>query len=108
MVVPKVAIEVIGGITADDIILQSDKALKHKDLYPYLRCGIVLSDEESIPNKFFNYGRGIDFALAITAVDEEFVSEVKRQLLIADKFESNLFGDAPLKFYSTEPIFRKA
>ena len=107
LVMPRVAIEVTDGLSTEDIILYSDKALRHKDIYPYIRCGIILSGEDAIPNKFFNYGRGMDFALAITDADDEFINEVKRQVLIADKFESNLFGDSPLKFYSNEPMFRK-
>ena len=58
--IPLVVIEIkYGGLTTHDVLTYSAKALKHKDIYPYLRYGLVLGGLKSIPNRFFVHKSGI-------------------------------------------------
>ena len=42
---PRVVLEFKGKITTHDVLTYSAKARKHKQVYPYLRYGVVVSNE---------------------------------------------------------------
>lgn len=70
--IPLVVIEIkYGSLTTHDVLTYSAKALKHKDIYPYLRYGLVLGGLKSIPNRFFVHNQGFDFALALEINDKD-------------------------------------
>lgn len=63
--IPLVVIELkYGGFSTHDIIIYSTKAVKHKEVYPYLRYGLVVGNIDQITNKFFVHNVGFDFAMA--------------------------------------------
>ena len=67
---PLVVIEVkYEGLHTHDVLAYSEKALKHKAIYPYMRYGLVDGGEDYIPLKFFIHNVGIDFAIAVKDID---------------------------------------
>jgi hypothetical protein len=76
---PLVVIEVKReGFHTHEILAYSEKALKHKAIYPYLRYGLVDVGREHLLPKFFVHNVGLDFAIAMKDVDD--INE--RQLLV--------------------------
>jgi len=68
---PLVVIETkYGGFSTHDVLTYSTKALKHKEIYPYIRYGLVVVEKDKIDNKFFIHNVGFDFAVAIEKIDE--------------------------------------
>jgi len=76
------------GFTTHDVLAYSEKALKHKAIYPYVRYGLVDGGEDYIPLKFFVHNVGLDFAVAVKDIDDRserqlLVNTVKEQIEIA-------------------------
>jgi hypothetical protein len=66
---PLVVIEVkYEGFTTHDVLAYSEKALKHKAVYPYVRYGLVVGVDH-IPLTFFVHNVGLDFAIAVKVID---------------------------------------
>jgi len=64
---PIVAIETkSGGLSTHDILTYSTKAMKHKEIYPYLRYGLIVGNLKKIPNRFFIHNQGFDFAASLS------------------------------------------
>jgi hypothetical protein len=54
--IPHVVMEFKGGVTTHDVLTYSAKARKkHKQVYPYLRYGIIVSEESSVPGRAHDY-----------------------------------------------------
>lgn len=102
--IPLVVIETkFGGFSTHDVLTYSTKALKHKDVYPYLRCGFVVGDVKLIENRFFTHNAGFDFALSLEINPEElnkFIDVIKIQIenaeqllkILKEKNQTSLFN----------------
>ncbi|MFC1730387.1 hypothetical protein ACFL6I_08635 [candidate division KSB1 bacterium] len=82
---PAVVIEVkYNGFSTHDVLTYSTKALKHKEVYPYLRYGMVIGNTHVVTNKFFTHNVGFDFGIALKDTSEEsikeFISLIKSQV----------------------------
>lgn len=55
------------GYNTDAIIAYSARAVRHKQIYPYLRYGFVLGNRPMIGRKFFVHNFGFDFGFAMKA-----------------------------------------
>jgi hypothetical protein len=88
--VPLVVIETkYGGLNTDDVLAYSAKATRHKEVYPYLRYGLVVGGTDNIEKKFFvhNIGSVFDYALAVKSIDSgstELVEIVRSQVRAAE------------------------
>ena len=86
--VPLVVIETkFGGFSTHDILTYSTKAMKHKEVYPYIRYGLVVGGRDKIDRKFFIHNSGFDFAVAMgTTQDDlrELVEIVRKQIHAAE------------------------
>jgi len=86
---PLVVIEVkYEGFNTHDVLAYSEKALKHKAIYPYVRYGLVDGGEDHIPLKFFIHNVSLDFAIAVKDIDnreerQSLVNTVKEQIEVA-------------------------
>jgi hypothetical protein len=86
--IPLVIIETkYGNFNTHDVITYSTKALKHKEIYPYIRYGLVVGGKGEIDNRFFTHNVGFDFAFALGKIDnkkelEEFIRILKKQEFI--------------------------
>jgi len=73
---PFVVIETkYGSFSTHDVLIYSTKALKHKEIYPYIRYGFVVGGIDEIYNKFFTHNVGFDFAFAMKRMRK---SELKK------------------------------
>ena len=88
---PLVVIEIkFGGFSTHDVLTYSSKALKHKEIYPYLRYGFMVGDQKQLDWKFFTHNTGFDFALAIgsgyTSRQKDLLTAmIKNQIKIAKR-----------------------
>ena len=109
--IPLVVIEIkLGRFTTHDVITYSSKALKHKEVYPYLRYGLVIGASSNIQNRFFTHNVGFDFSLALknTEVEElmQLIEVVNDQLQNAKSLLNIFSRKTKVKSYSTKLIFR--
>ena len=88
---PLVVIEVKVGKsgTPHAIIQYSDKAIRHKRIYPHLRYGYLVVKRSYIDHFFYQHNDGFDFAFAIgdsknTNSIEELVNIIKNQIKSAE------------------------
>ena len=86
--VPLVVIETkYGGFSTHDVLTYSTKAMKHKEVYPYIRYGLVVGGRNRIDRRFFTHNSGFDFAVALGNTEDdlkELVEIIKKQLQNAE------------------------
>ncbi|MGZ4865110.1 MAG: hypothetical protein ACXV76_11165 [Halobacteriota archaeon] len=107
---PKVVFEFKDKLTSHDVITYSNKAKRHKQIYPYLRYGLICYGLSTVPKRFFIHNEGLDFCLAT----KELVADlrppleklVNRELEISDQLESIMFGIQDRDFYRTNVEFK--
>lgn len=98
--VPLVVLETkYASYSTHDLLTYSTKAIRHKEVYPYLRYGFVVEDvwDGGLRRTFFVHNYGFDFALAIRRKSDmnDLVRIVKRQIHAAELMLDAL-GDKPL------------
>jgi hypothetical protein len=82
---PLVVIEIKRSLSTHDVLTYSAKAAKHKNVYPYLRYGIVFSGElpARIPGRFFAHNSALDFAMAISDEnDKDFLPQCSKLVVL--------------------------
>jgi hypothetical protein len=63
--IPRVVLEFKARLTTHDVLTYAAKARRHKQVYPYLRYGLVVASMGTVPGKFFTHNEGaLDFCLA--------------------------------------------
>ena len=97
-------------ITTHDVLTYSAKARKHKQVYPYLRYGLIVSDEAFIPGRVFTHNEALDFCATVADYKGARLSEVLAALLKAEvessrRLEEIAFGKARTHLFRTEVIF---
>ena len=105
--VPLVALELkFGHFTTHDVLTYSTKALKHKELYPYLRYGFVVGGIKKIQNRFFTHNSGFDFAFVfadpIVGIPR-LIEIIGRQIKIAEKIKT--VGESEVSSFETSIEF---
>jgi hypothetical protein len=101
--IPLVVIEVkFGSFSTHDVLTYSAKATRHKEIYPYMRYGLVVGERRKIDRKFFTHNSGFDFALAIDKTDDlsEVTETVKQQAQAAERMLT-VFQGREVKKYVT-------
>ncbi|MBB6128340.1 hypothetical protein [Mucilaginibacter lappiensis] len=84
ILVPRIAIEFKTKITTHDVLTYSAKAGKHKIIYPSLRYGLIASEIDSIPPKFFIHNDHIDFFVAAEKYKTDRLKEFIKKLIEAE------------------------
>jgi hypothetical protein len=110
LIIPKVVIELKGGLSTHDVITYSSKAVRHKKVYPYLRYGLLSYALSSIPKRFFIHNEGMDFFIAYKDLEEKntkLLDLIKEQIEYSDRLERNIFEKDNIDFYTTVPNFLK-
>lgn len=79
--IPRLVLEFKPGVSTHDVLTYSAKARKHKQIYPYLRYGLVASRELVVPGKFFTHNEALDFMLAAGGLKREALQRSLRGLL---------------------------
>ena len=110
---PRVVIEFKMGISSHDILTYSTKAGKHKKIYPCLRYGLLASELEFIPNRFFIHNENLDFFIAAKNYKSEadirpFARKlIEKELKISRTLEQIHFDNRKFDYYRTDIIFGK-
>jgi hypothetical protein len=82
------------GVSTHNIQVYSTKALKHKDVFPHLRYGLVVGGKQDVLDwKLFVHNKGFDFSYASKNVKndiDEIVQIVRSQIRNAESILKNL------------------
>jgi hypothetical protein len=105
--IPRVVMEFKGRITTHDVLTYSAKARKHKQVYPYLRYGIIVSEETFVPGRVFTHNEALDFCAAIADYKGARLTEILAALLKAEvecsrRLEAIAFGKMRTHLFRTE------
>jgi len=112
LLIPRIAIEFKTRVTTHDILTYSSKAGKHKDIYPFLRYGMISSDIASIPGRFFIHNDHIDFMIAARAYKNKskllaFAKElIDQELKISHILEDIHFKNKKYDYYRKDIVFK--
>jgi hypothetical protein len=105
--IPRVVIECKKNLTSHDVITYNSKAGLHKDIYPWIRYGIIDIGVSRVPGKFYTHNSNIDFFIA---ADENFRKNdfqsigkvLKKEIKLSKIKEKILFEKKSYKVFSTE------
>jgi hypothetical protein len=90
ILLPRVVMEFKTGITTHDVLTYSAKAAKHKQIYPYLRYGLVASTPTRVPGRFFTHNEALDFCLSLGGLTDQESANAFGRLLI-EELDSSRF-----------------
>lgn len=109
LLLPKVVFEFKEYLSTHDVITYSHKANRHKQIYPYLRYGLISYEMDTIPKRFFIHNEGMDFYLTIknhiNNLENVLKSLIEEEVKISNILESTIFGDKKYDFYRTNIQF---
>lgn len=106
VLIPRVVLEFKTNITTHDVITYSAKARKHKQVYPYLRYGVVISKQKTVPGRLFVHNESLDFAAALDGMDAASMAQFFERLFSAEIdaskcLEQIAFGTLRPRLYRT-------
>ncbi len=107
--IPRVVIEFKTAITTHDILTYSAKAARHKRIYPYLRYGMLASNEKTIPGRAFTHNESLDFFLAVSGMADADFKTLFTELLQAEVAASKLleniaYAKPSLRMFRVQPL----
>jgi hypothetical protein len=110
---PRVVLEFKTTITTHDVLTYSAKAVKHKQVYPYLRYGLVAENERSVPGRFFTHNEGMDFCLSLRGLSDQDSTAAFRRLLREELECSRLlervaFGESESRLFRSQIVLDNA
>jgi hypothetical protein len=79
--IPRVVLEFKQLLSTHDVLTYSAKARKHKQVYPYLRYGLVVSSDAALPGRFFRHNEALDFGVAAAAYGQSRLHQLFEGLL---------------------------
>jgi hypothetical protein len=108
--IPRVVLEFKPGVTTHDVLTYSTKARKHKQVYPYLRYGLIIGNDKSIPGRFFTHNEALDFCAAAASfkqarVHELFASLLRSEVEASRRLERIIFGKESVHLFRQEIHF---
>ena len=111
VLIPRVVLEFKTGITTHDVLIYSAKASKHKQIYPYLRYGIVASRETAVPGRLFTHNEALDFFAAVKDIEGQKLTDFFVNLLSAEvetsrKLEAIAYEKVQTRLFRTEVILQ--
>ncbi|MGB5099609.1 MAG: hypothetical protein WBN94_03300 [Methanothrix sp.] len=108
--IPKVVIEFKNALSTHDVITYSNKARRHKQVYPYLRYGLISYNISKIPKRFFIHNEDLDFYLTLKDHADNLYTVlldlIKQELKISDILEATIFGDRDYDYFRTNIEFK--
>ncbi|HEY7243820.1 MAG TPA: hypothetical protein VH678_08050 [Xanthobacteraceae bacterium] len=105
VVIPRVVLEFKTRITTHDVLTCSAKSRKHKHVYPYLRYGLVVSDDVVV---LFVHNESLDFFIALgnakpMELPELFSCLITAEVQASRTLERIAFGSFRPQLFRTEP-----
>lgn len=109
VVIPRVVLEFKTDITTHDVLVYSVKARKHKQVYPYLRYGMVASDRDYVAGKIFNHNESLDFCGTVKGLDDAalrafFADLFEKEVAASQRLEAIFFGKMRTRLFRTEVV----
>jgi hypothetical protein len=103
---PRVVLEFKTGLSTHDVLTYSSKARKHKQVYPYLRYGLVIANDKNLPGRFFTHNEALDFGVAAGAyrrnrLQELFATLLKLEVQASRQLERIIYGKEAVQLYRT-------
>lgn len=83
--------------TSHDVIVYSDKAKRHKIMYPFIRYGFVVIDsKEPLSYKYFSHAENFDFAYLLnikddTSLNDFYINIVQKEIKAAEHKQEILY-----------------
>jgi hypothetical protein len=107
--IPRVVLEFKTAITTHDVITYSAKASKHKQVYPYLRYGIVASAHAAVPGRLFTHNQSLDFCAAVSGLKgrkrrEFFAFLLTSEVKASQRLEAIAFEDVRTRLFRNEVV----
>lgn len=107
VIIPRVVLEFKTSITTHDVLTYSAKASKHKQVYPYLRYGIIASNNAIVPGRLFTHNESLDFCAALDGLGDKTLRKFFASLLAAEvessrRLEAIAFGSVRTRLFRTE------
>lgn len=107
--IPRVVMEFKTSITTHDVLTYSAKASKHKQVYPYLRYGVVASGETCVPGRLFTHNQSLDFCAGVKGLRgkslETFLADLLRmELESSNRLEQIAFGLCKTRMFRSEIV----
>jgi len=107
--IPRVVMEFKSRVSTHDVITYSVKARKHKQVYPYLRYGLVIANEATVPGRFFTHNEALDFCVAAASykakrVHEIFATLLSNEVEASRRLERIAFEKTPVHIFRSEII----
>jgi hypothetical protein len=104
---PRVVVECKLRLTTHDVLTYSTKARRHKQIYPYLRYGMMIANEQCIPRRFFTHNEALDFCVCAHSISDRNFTTVLSDLLMAEiraseVLEQAAFGIIDANVYRTD------
>ena len=111
--IPRVVMEFKTSITTHDVLTYSAKATKHKQVYPYLRYGIVASGINAVPGRLFTHNESLDFCATVSGLTSEqlndfFAALLKDEIESSRRLEAIAFGTVRTRLFRTEIILHES
>ena len=109
--IPRVVLEFKSRLTTHDVLTYSTKARKHKQVYPYLRYGLIIGNENKIPGRFFTHNEALDFCVASGTFKKkrihELISSLLRQEVEASRrLEQIIYGTGSVHLYREDIVVK--
>lgn len=107
--IPRVVMEFKTGISTHDVLTYSAKATKHKQVYPYLRYGIVASAIDTVPGRLFTHNESLDFCACVKGLEGGILRDFFADLLSTEveasrRLENIAFGSVRTRLFRTDII----
>jgi len=108
--IPRVVMEFKPNLSTHDVLTYSTKARKHKQVYPYLRYGLVVGNIHAIPGRFFTHNEGLDFCVAAAShkgerIQDLFASLLMKEVNASRRLEQIIFGHESVYVFREEVLF---
>jgi len=93
-VIPRLIVEVkLNGVTSHDAIVYSEKAKRIKQIYPFVRFGLLLAGMSSVPGRVLRLEENFDFMLVVNNPPSPDELNGLRSLFIDEIQASNNLAD---------------
>ncbi len=107
--IPRVVMEFKTHITTHDILTYSAKAAKHKQIYPYLRYGIIAEKDTEVPKRLFTHNDSLDFCAAVSGLEGNnllvfFNKLLKDEIKSSILLEDIAFGSIHTRLFRSEVV----
>ncbi len=107
--ISRIVLEFKTTLSTHDVLIYSAKVRKHKQVYPYLRYGLVIGSESTISGRFFTHNESLDFCIAVASykthrLHELFAKLLREEVAASRELEEISFGTNPVDMFRNDII----